>query len=218
MQIYKILLISFIYIVCSGNIDCDLPEPYKNINILPLKAWDSWFINQKPLLRLIERYNPNIVVELGSWLGASTTFMAKNSNASCHIYAVDIWSETKQCAESIKFSKDEPRIFFDEIYQQFLSNIIHLGLTDKIIPIRMDTLEAARCLNIQPDLVYVDASHETDAVYNDIKFWYVKLQANGIMCGDDWGWPSVQEGVKKIANELGQKISFAVNMWWFEPK
>ncbi len=219
MNISKYFIILFILITNYKNICTDLPEPYKNIDILPIKLWESWFDNKTALLRVIQKCKPKIVVELGSWLGASTTFIAKNIDDKSKVYAVDIWIETEECAKSTGLPRNELDILFNKLYEQFLSNIIHLKLTDKIIPIRMTTLEAAKNLNIHPDLIYVDASHETDDVYNDIKAWYEKLAPNGIICWDDWGWPTVRDGVIKIAKELNQKlINNEDNMWWFDAK
>ncbi len=59
-------------------------------------------------------------------------------------------------------------------YWQFLTNCKNLKLTNKIIPIRMTSLEAAKFLSIKPDLIYIDASHEEVDVYNDIMAWYPK--------------------------------------------
>ena len=37
-----------------------------------------------------------------------------------------------------------------------------------VVPVCVDTLEAARALDVMPQLIYVDASHEEEDVYNDI--------------------------------------------------
>lgn len=219
MKFFKFFVILFMHATNSENIYANkLSEPYKSIDVLPMQSWEGWFQNQTILLKLLNEYNPKIIVELGSWLGASTAFIAKNTSDASQIYAIDVWVETAECAKSTGLPRNELNIFFSRFYQQFLSNVIHLSLANKIIPVRMHTLEAARSLNVNPDLIYVDASHETEDVYNDIKAWYAKLAPNGIMCGDDWGWPTVREGVIKIAKELNQNINFQWNIWWFDAK
>jgi len=39
----------------------------------------------------------------------------------------------------------------------------------------------------QADLVYLDASHDADDVYADIKAWWSNLRPGGVLFGDDLG-------------------------------
>lgn len=126
--------------------------------------------------------------------------------------------ETHECTAAMQKSSKQLADFYANLYNQFLSNMVHLDIQNKVIPVRMTTLQAASYLNINPDLVYVDASHAEEDVYNDIKSWYTKLALGGIMCGDDWGWPTVKKAVVRIANELNLPIHFEGNIWWFDPR
>lgn len=47
------------------------------------------------------------------------------------------------------------------------------------------------------DLVFIDASHDTPAVLNDIDAWLPKLKSGGCLAGDDFGWQSVQAAVQE---------------------
>lgn len=192
---------------------CEISEPYRSITVLPVDL-HGWFgsINQKYLKEFIRAKQPKIVVELGSWLGLSTIFMASHLTSGSKIYAVDHWAGSRE-VEYADVTKRIPTLF-----QQFLSNCIHHKQTETIIPVRMDTLEAARALNVQPDLIYIDAAHTEIAVFNDIINWYPKLKSGGICCGDDWDAPTVQSGVKKAATLLGVKLKFEGNFWYFDPK
>ena len=107
----------------------------------------------------------------------------------------------------------DPRLPY--LFQQFLSNVKHAGLTDKIIPVRMDSLEAAKTLNIQADLIYIDASHDTASVITDIMSWYPHLKTDGVMCGDDWLWDTVRLAVQICARRFGKKIYSEENFWCF---
>lgn len=51
-------------------------------------------------------------------------------------------------------------------------------------------------------MIYLDGAHDTQSVYNDIIARYPHLTDSGIMCGDDWGWESVQKGVLMAAKVL----------------
>jgi len=82
----------------------------------------------------------------------------------------------------------------------------------------MKTTEAAKALDVNPDLIYVDAAHDEQNVYQDVITWYKKLNKNGVMCGDDWYWESVRKGVIKASKELNIKIYTNGGFWSFDPK
>ncbi len=92
------------------------------------------------------------------------------------------------------------------LYQQFLSNTIHAGLTDRIVPIRMTTDAAAKFISVKADLLYVDADDSAEQIYQDIVTWYPHLNEGGIMCGNDWDKKSVSAGVTRAADKLGLSI------------
>ncbi len=211
------LSINILMLLCFANVYSS--NPYHLDNLLPLNLW-GWIneSNKQRIAQLIQQHHTQVIVELGSWLGAFTQFIAENSDKDAKIYAIDVWEETPECKAAMSLSEQESKKFFSKLYHQFLSNIIHLNMQDKIIPIKMTTLEAAQKIDIIPDLVYVDASHTENDVYNDIKYWYPKIVSGGIMCGDDWSWDSVRRGVTRIAQELGQTIHVDNNFWWFNPK
>ena len=58
------------------------------------------------------------------------------------------------------------------------------------------------------DFVYVDASHDRDAVLADLRLWWGKVKAGGVLCGDDFtpSYPGVIEAVRSFANEIGQVL------------
>lgn len=112
-----------------------------------------------------------------------------------------------------KLAYDMESIRLKKAYQQFLSNMIHSNLTDKVIPIRMESIEAARTLVLMADLIYIDAAHSEQAVYDDIIEWSVHLNTNGVLCGDDWSWETVRIGVIKAAELLNVKIYNEGNFW-----
>lgn len=191
-----------------SSIQADIPDPYRSITVLPFDG-EGWFslANRAKLEEFIQAFNPSVAIEVGAWLGCSTRFIASKMQDKAKVYAVDTW------LGSIEHQQD-PRLPF--LYQQFLSNVIHTGLTDKIIPIRMRSLEASQALNVQADLIYIDAAHDTESVKQDILVWYPHLTQDGILCGDDWGWATVRAGVVQAAQALGLQIFAVDNFWWLE--
>jgi predicted O-methyltransferase YrrM len=188
----------------------EIPEPYRSIADLPFDD-HGWFINQDQLRAILASHSPKTVIEVGSWLGSSTRFIASRlPKKNGKLYAVDTW----QGSPNEEIHMKDPRLPY--LYQLFLSNIKHAQLTNIIVPIRMDSIEASNALNVKADLIYIDAGHETENVYQDILAWYPHLVSGGVLCGDDWMWESVREGVIRAADVLNLKIIAQGNFWRFE--
>lgn len=214
----KILL--FIFIFTNFLIKSDyLPEPYNSITVLP-SDWHGWFSpkNEAMLGKFIQEKKIEIIVEVGSWLGVSAVFMASKLPEHGKLYAVDHWLGSREHHEEAEYA-----VKLKNLYQQFLSNVICANVVHKIIPIRMNSLEAAAALNIKADLIYIDGSHEEQDVYNDIMAWYPKLNPGGIICGDDYYWKhhatgSVARAIKRAAHNLNVNIGIENSFWYFEQK
>lgn len=193
--------------------EIELPSPYNLIHVLP-PDMHGWFrgINKDYLTYFINHYNPRTIVELGSWLGASCLHMAEVSSPHTRIYAVDNWTAEGDMAIQ---GDSSVRAKIPILYQQFLSNVIARGFTEKIIPVRMDTKEAATALNITADLIYVDASHDEENVYTDIMAWYSKLNPGGIMCGDDYDCEAVERAVLRASQHCNAQVQGHGSFWYF---
>ncbi len=214
MFLHLMFLLSFFY---TNYEIANEPEPYRSIIALPTNL-NGFFDDTRAryLQGVIDTIHPKVIVELGTWLGTSAVFLAQKAGADARVYAVDHWLGSIEHHQQAPFNAMLPTL-----YQQFLSNVKNVGLTHRIIPVRMTTLEAARSLNIQPDMVYVDASHDEESVYQDIMAWYPKLKSKGIMCGDDFNWASVGRGVRRAAKQLNQNIHAKGGddpFWFFDAK
>ena len=200
---------AFLLLLVVCQLQAEVPEPYRSLHVLPFDG-QGWFGNDLPLKNIIHGMPIKTVLEVGSWLGCSTRFFATELPEDGKVYAVDTWLGS----EEELLHQVDPRLPF--LYQQFLSNVIHAGLTHKIIPVRMKSLEAAAALNVKADLIYLDGAHDTVNVFNDILAWYPHLSEYGIMCGDDWMWPTVEVAVREAAKILNKKVNSYYNFWWYE--
>lgn len=206
---FKSIFFATAAIICSlSTLNSEMPEPYRSINLLPFDG-HGWFASSNAigLKNFIEEKNPKIAIEVGSWLGSSARFIASNLQEDGILYAVDTWLGSVEHTNNFRVPT---------LYQQFLSNVIHKNLTHKIIPVRMTSLEAAEALAVNADLIYVDAAHDTDSVRQDVLAWYKHLNEGGVICGDDWGWASVQIGLIQAAVELNIGLYAFENFWWLE--
>lgn len=182
----------------------NLPEPYSSLNELPFDA-HSFFRNRRQIEELVKDKQINIVIEIGSWLGSSTRTFAEIANEK--VYAIDTWRGSQE-------HKKDPRLPY--LYQQFLSNIKYAGLAYKVVPVRMNSLEAAAALNVKADLIYIDASHDVANVFSDIVAWADHLNPEGILCGDDWDWPNVKQAVFLAAKHFNCAINADEFLWKLE--
>lgn len=190
-----------------------LSFPYNSIEVLPFNP-HNWYGNDLYIEKIIKHYKVKTIVELGSWLGGSARHMAGLIPEDGIVYAIDNWHGSVPPAE---LAVEKQICDIDKMYLQFLSNTIHAKLTHKIIPIKMDVVEASKVFtNLKPNLIYVDASHDEDSVYKDICSWWPFVKDSGFMCGDDWYYgPGVRKAVSRFAAENNLQIYSQNNFWMF---
>ena len=126
------------------------------------------------------------VVEIGSYLGASTSFLAAGVRLrSGRVFAVDTW-ENQGMTEG-------PR----DTFREFLDNTS--ALSEAIVPSRGTSLEWANRFESPIDLLFVDGDHEYTAVRVDLEAWLPKVRHGGIVAMHDYAWA---EGVRRAVREV----------------
>lgn len=192
-------------------------DPYKELQTIFPYRLHGWYVNQLEVEKIFSKLAPKVVVELGSWLGKSTCHMGDLLRGKGTLFAVDHWLGSE---EHLNSTRSDIIWLLPNLYTQFLSNIIDLDLTDTVIPWRIHTEEAAYKMankNIAVDLVYVDASHDEQSVYQDLSNWYPLVRSKGIICGDDWSWGvgyPFRRSVERFAKEKTLKVDVANNNFW----
>ncbi len=153
----------------------------------------GWFGKDGGLLLYFlvrERIPVPLVVELGSWKGRSTVWLASaiRERGEGRVFAVDTW----------------PGASYDSIYQpllrgykgsqlfdEFQQNVRTAGLQQFVEPIRRTTIDAARSWpkERQIGLILMDADHSYEAVKQDFDDWIPFLAEGGYVVFDDVpGW------------------------------
>ena len=96
---------------------------------------------------------------------------------------------------------------------------MHEELTHKIIPLHMSSADAACTLNIKPDLIYLDATHDFDNVFLDLCLWFPFVKGHGVLCGDDYFW-GYDFPVKRAVDAFGQIHHLKIHndgwLWYLE--
>lgn len=187
----------------------DLPSPYNTVKLMPYRH-HGWHANHGSLSHLINTFNVQTIIEVGSWMGVSTLDMANMLPSNGKIYAVDTWDGSPN-------ETHDPEML-RTLYDQFLSNVIHQNQTHKIIPIRLESTVAAKEIGVIPDLIYIDATHTYEANYADLNAWFPLVQGHGILCGDDlqWGDKGVERAVYQFAKEKNLTVHTNGWFWWLK--
>jgi len=178
----------------------------------------GWFFDgNKRMLRQLLNNDMKNIIELGSWLGSSTRFILNNAK-NANVFAVDHWSDDMKDYGNGKGAtkKDKGIEKIVTLWETFLVNC--WDYKDRLIPIREYThkgLDILSKIDMDVDLVYIDASHGYEDVLSDITK-SLKYFPSAIIMGDDWGWPTVQKAVKEVAEKENFKIIIDKNCWKYE--
>ncbi len=144
----------------------------------------------------------SFIAEIGSWMGRSTCAIAANTTGE--VFSVDTWAGSYEQGDALN-GKDDLWLL-----RQFQTNTKGLHIT----PVRKTSLDAARFFfnfGYTFDMIFIDAMHEYDSVYADIKAWMPLLKPGGVLCGHDFhpNWP----GVIQAVNELIPSFRVVDTIW-----
>jgi len=142
-----------------------------------------------------------VIVEIGSWKGRSTCYMAHGSKQGneVKVYAVDPFE-----------GSDEHKEFLDgkSTFDEFITNIKKLKVDDIITPMRMSSEEASKQINEPVSMILIDGSHNYEDVKLDFEIWHPKLIKGGIIIFHDASSEGGWEGPKKVVEEIDNNPAF----------
>jgi hypothetical protein len=137
-----------------------------------------------------------------AWVNA-----ARKQNPVAQVFCVDTWlgspehylwgTEGEWGQTALGLSERGPS-FFDD----FLANIHAAGLADAVSPMRATSSSALpylKKLGERFDVIYVDGAHDAHSVFQDLHHSLELVSAGGIVCGDDFNWDSVRNGLRILA-------------------
>ena len=208
---------------------------YEDFDITPYK--DTLEPGSRPADGLyeawIENYKPNVVIEVGSFLGYSAIKMAKEVKRlglPTKIICVDTWLGSPEHYRMYK-SKEDIRIGYKNgyptLYQKFISSVIQNEVQDIIYPFPYPSSIAYKILknifeeiDIKADFIFLDGSHEEYDVQMDLFYYYQLLKQGGNLWGDDYGWEGVYNALEnfRIDNKIEYKIFPNKVNWFIEKK
>jgi hypothetical protein len=199
-------------------------DPYAGFDAaqwpLDLQGWGH---ESAAFRELVQAVRPKLIVEVGTWKGASAIRMAEEvatAGLDAQILCVDTWlgalefwtaQEDPERYESLKLKHGWP-----QVYYQFLANVCHKRHQQRVIPFPQTSATSAlwlRYFGFHAELIYLDASHEEDDVYGDLLAYWEVLAPGGVLFGDDWSWDGVRLAVLRFAREVGVTYRFSADKW-----
>ena len=125
------------------------------------------------------------IVEIGSYMGASTAALALGS---------------KLLGREKVFSID-PHCWGTE--KVFLENLARVGVTDHVIPLIKSSEEAAETFDSKIRLLFIDGKHDYESVKKDISLWKDRVIEGGIISMHDYELPDVARAIDELIRNNG---------------
>ncbi len=152
------------------------------------------------------------VIEVGSWMGASTCFIAAGlKGAKAKIFAVDNFQGLSTCGEdSAWYNRHFKRLGSNSTLEIFQRNFADLGFASRSEPVVSDSLAAAKSLAAKRgavDFIFIDGDHSYDACQADIAAWTPFVKRGGVIAFHDFG--SRADGVTRAIFEATKAGTFA---------
>jgi len=132
-----------------------------------------------------------VIVEIGSWKGRSTVWLASGSKAGS---AVPVHAVDPHTGSAEHRPGGAPVATFEE----FRANVARAGVDDIVVPLVKPSLDAAGGFAFPVELLFIDGDHAYEAVLADFRAWFPKVVDGGVIAFHDTiGW----EGPERVVEE-----------------
>ena len=164
-------------------------------------------------------------VEIGTFLGQSTTYMAeliKKSKKRISFDAIDLYWLIPHTINNYE-EAGHPKSFYD--YYNNVMKEWDMSVVD-IIKHPMRVLDVDKYINFitceeryahrlyddnSLKFVWIDGDHGKDIVYNDLINFWPKMKSGGTIGGDDIHYKEVLDDVEKFSKEYDVKVKYDYN-------
>ena len=180
----------------------------------------GWFNYAEAYDQIVDEIpNNGKIVEIGSFLGRSTHYLATS------LFNADRFDVTIYCIDTFQGSSEHVNLKLPKDFLfMFKENLKFFIGREMVIPVqgRSDSQQVLdRFDNGSIDYIMVDGAHEHEPVMEDISNWWPKLKPNGVMFGDDYFLESVKTAVKKTLHSVNAPsltVSASQEQTWFSAK
>lgn len=153
------------------------------------------------------------IVEIGVFRGASSQLF-RSLFPEATLYLVDPW----RLSDEYLTKEAGPIARSQDIYERAYQEVVLRFANDpKTEIIRQTSIEAAKGLPNNLDLVFIDANHSYPSVKQDIAAWLPKMQKRGILSGHDYdlkGFPGV---VRAVDEYFPGQVLIGPGRTWIRP-
>jgi hypothetical protein len=165
---------------------------------------ENWFTYPDFYSQMVSHFvDGSHFVEVGSWKGRSSSYMAVeiiNSKKKIRFDCVDTWDGSDEHIDPNSYAFN-PKILEDPnwLYEEFLKNVS--PVQEIINPVRKKSNLASFDYDDRSlDFVFIDAGHSYENVKEDITSWFPKIKIGGFIAGHDYSpkWPSVVQAVDEF--------------------
>jgi predicted O-methyltransferase YrrM len=132
-----------------------------------------------------------VIVEIGSWQGKSTIWLAGGSMAGAKVpvYAIDPHTGSNE-------HRSESQTVWT--LDRFRKNVDRAGLSELVRPIVKFSNDALNDVPEPIELLFIDGAHEYAFVKADFENWFPRLVEGGVIAfHDTLGWP----GPRRVARD-----------------
>jgi cephalosporin hydroxylase len=167
----------------------------------------GWFNHGPQVLALLEQYRPKVVVELGSWLGASAIAMARSVRRwGGSVTCVDTWAGEMNGAGGSPSGKSPLMLL------SCARAMVEAGVSASVRLIPATTQDAAQHWTQLIDFLYIDADHSAEGCAADLDAWVPYVRPGGVFAGDDYGHPRYP-GVRAAWDGFEQRHGFPLTRY-----
>lgn len=165
--------------------------------------------NRRLIADLLAVVQPRLIIEVGTWLGLSARYMLDLSQRS-HLVSIDLWPDD--------YGRDITDLSGGPLIDHVVStNWTHRERLTLVRELSVAGLWLARDAGLQPELIYIDASHEREHFEADLAT-AAQCFPTAILCGDDWGWGgpdhyTIRPAVAALATARGQRVEVDGECW-----
>lgn len=163
----------------------------------------GWFDYENVYTQMVAQA-PNTAhfVEVGSWKGKSSAFMAVEiirSKKQIRFDCVDTWQGSPEHQAGGAFVDEH--VIDGTLFDEFVKNMQPVHMNYHAVKLS-STQAAIQYKNQSLDFVFLDGDHSYAAVHEDILAWAPKVKSGGFIGGHDYGPPGLFPGVARAVHEL----------------
>ncbi len=190
-------------------------DPYEGFDV----NWtepdlQGWGADHEIFATCIAEIRPKVIVELGSWKGASAIHMAqkcRDLGLETEIVCIDTWLGPSNVflhgvnklqpfrLASLRLTNGYPMLYYT-----FMRNVVDAGLQEMITPLPQIPENGAKTLayhGVRADLICIDSPNAKNALHRELGVFWALLSPGGSMIGKDYDHPDIKSAVSAFAKK-----------------